>query len=152
MIKIMFVCTGNICRSAMADGYMQSLVNKKTNKEEMIISSCGIYAISGQKATDNAIAVMKDYGIDLTKHRAKSINDIDIQNYDIILCMTELQKECVKKLYNKISDNVYTLKEYANNKSSYIDIDDPWGLSKDVYEDCAKEIIQNIDKIFNNIK
>lgn len=151
MIKIMFVCTGNVCRSAMAHGYMQYLVNKKQDKNNYLISSCGTHGITGEKATDYAKAAMMKYNVELSNHRAKNINDIDIESYDIIICMTSLQKACVKDLYPKISEKVYTLKEYIDEKIEYTDIDDPWGLSQMVYDTCAKEIVESVDKLYDKI-
>ena len=60
MKKIMFVCTGNICRSAMAHGYMQYKVNSGCDKDNFLISSCGTDAITGDKSTKNAILAMED--------------------------------------------------------------------------------------------
>lgn len=152
MKKIMFVCTGNICRSAMAHGYMQKKVNDDYNNNKYLISSCGTYAINGDKSTNNAILAMKEYDVDLNNHRATNINDIDIENYDLILCMTTGHKRNVQELYPKLKDKVYTLKEYVNNNIEYKDIDDPWGLNLSVYRTCAKEIVDNVDKLIKKIE
>lgn len=151
MNKIMFVCTGNVCRSAMANAYMQYLVNQRSDKSDFLISSCGINAVTGESATDFAILAMKNYNVDLSSHRAKNINDIDIENYDIILCMTDFQKNNVRTLYPKLSEKIFTLKEYVNQYEKYLDIDDPWGLSKIVYDDCAKEIVRSVDELLNKL-
>lgn len=151
MKKIMFVCTGNICRSAMAHGYMQKKLNNDCNNN-YLISSCGTYAVTGDKSTNNAILAMKDYGVNLNNHRATNINDIDIENYDLILCMTMSHKRNVQELYPKLKDKVYTLKEYVNNNIVYKDIDDPWGLNLSVYKTCAKEIVDNVDKLIEKLE
>lgn len=147
MKKVMFVCTGNICRSAMAHGYMQEKVNRAYDKNNYLISSCGIYAVTGEKSTNNAVLAMKDYNVNLENHRATNINDIDIENYDIILCMTMQHKRNVLELFPKLIGKVFTLKEYVNSNEVYKDIDDPWGLNLQVYKDCAKVIVENVDKL-----
>lgn len=152
MKKIMFVCTGNICRSAMAHAYMQYKVNCGCNKDNFLISSCGTHAMTGDKSTKNAILAMKEYNVDLNNHRATNVRDIDIENYDIILCMTTSHKENIIYLYPKLKENVYTLKEYIDSSIEYKEIDDPWGFDINVYRNCAKEIVDNVEKLIKKIK
>lgn len=152
MKKIMFVCTGNICRSAMAHGYMQKKINDNYNKDNYLISSYGTYASVGEKSTNNAILAMKNYDVNLENHRATSIRDIDIENYDLILCMTTKHKVDILNLYPKLSNRLYTLKEYVNDNIEYKDIDDPWGLSLQVYNYCAKEIVENVDRLIKKLE
>lgn len=91
MKKIMFVCTGNICRSAMAHVMLENLVKEK--KKDIEVYSCGIYAENGAHSTRQAIDVMKyDYDIDLTKHRATNIKDSNIEQMDYVLCATYTHK------------------------------------------------------------
>ena len=71
-MKIMFVCTGNICRSAMAHWLMEKKL-KDNNIKNVEIYSCGIFASDGDMATYNACDVMEEYEVDLTKHRATNI-------------------------------------------------------------------------------
>ncbi|MEG2348717.1 MAG: low molecular weight protein arginine phosphatase [Clostridia bacterium] len=147
MKKIMFVCTGNICRSPMAQYYMQKKIKDLKKENDFLISSCGTFAISGQAATSNAIIAMKQYNIDISKHRATNIHEIDIENYDLILCLTQEHKKNVAEIFPKVTDKLFTLKEYAFKNEKYIDIDDPWGLSLEVYKRSANEIVDGIDKI-----
>ena len=67
-MKIMFICTGNICRSAMAEAMMKKMA--KENQKNVEIYSCGIFADDGDIPTENAIETMKQYEIDLKSHRA----------------------------------------------------------------------------------
>ena len=76
----MFICTGNICRSAMAHWLLES--EKKNNNIE--VYSCGIYAEDGDKPTYNAIETMKEYEVDLSKHRATNIRNSKIKDMDLI--------------------------------------------------------------------
>lgn len=148
MIKsVMFICSGNICRSPMAQWYMQKRV-KDIGKEELyLISSCGTEAINGQEATENAKKAILEYEVNMDKHRATNISFTNIKDYELIICMTEVHKKIVKKMYPKNSDNIYTLKEYIDPEALYKDIDDPWGLSLEVYKECANEIAKSIDKL-----
>lgn len=152
MIKIMFVCTGNICRSPMAHHYMQKRVKDLNIENEFLISSCGIYAFTGDKATQNAIFVMKEYNVDMEMHRATNIEDTNIQEYDYIITLTTRHKEQVRYFYPKLDNNIYTLREFVDNNETYKSIDDPWGLSISVYKDCAQEIVEKVDKVIEKLR
>ena len=152
MRGIMFVCTGNICRSAMAHHYCQKRVYDLKRENEIVVSSCGTYALNGDKSTQAAITVMKKYDVDLTNHRATSMFDIDLENYDLILCMTEQHKYNLLAFFPKLKDKVFTLKEYVLGKDiKNVDIDDPWGYGIEIYDACAKEIVYCVDKLLEMI-
>lgn len=152
MKGIMFVCTGNICRSAMAHHYLQKRLYDLKRENEIFVSSCGTSAVTGDVSTQNAISCMKEYGVDLRKHKANSMFDIDVENYDLILCMTEQHKYSFLAFYPKMKDKVFTLKEYVLGKDiTNVDIDDPWGYGINIYSSCAKEIVDCVDKLLEKI-
>lgn len=151
MKNIMFICTGNVCRSPMAHAYMQKKIKDLKKDNEYIISSCGTHAIKNQGATDNAIEVMKKYEVDLTNHKATRIEDSDIINFDLIFALTENHKSQILKNYPSLNNKVFTLKEYVNRDEKYIDIDDPWGLDIVIYEATSRNIVNSIDKLIEMI-
>ena len=150
MQNIMFICTGNICRSAMAE-YM---LKKKVQEENLPIKvySCGTYAENGDRPTEEAIETMKEYGIDITSHRAINIYNSDIEDMDIILCATANHKRVVLDLYPNLLGKVFTMKEYVGDTEYGIDISDPWGYGLFVYRKCATELNNVIEKIVEKIK
>lgn len=149
MKKIMFVCTGNICRSPMCHYYFQKLVNDENLQDKFLIKSCGTYANTGESSTFNAIESMKKYGVDLTRHRATNIMDSDIKDFDLILCLTLSHKATVLQCFPELKGKVFTLKEYAKPNDDYKNIDDPWGLSLNVYDECAEELVELVDILFD---
>ncbi len=152
MKGIMFVCTGNICRSAMAHQYMQKRLYDLKKENDIFVSSCGTSAITGDISTQNAIMVMKKYGVDLVKHRATSMFEIDVENYDLILCMTQSHKFNFLANFPKMNGKVFTLKEYVyGNDEKDVNISDPWGYDIKVYDDCASEIVNCVDKLLEKI-
>lgn len=151
MKKIMFVCTGNICRSAMAHHYMQKRLYDLKRENEIVVSSCGTNAIVDEKSTANAINVMKKYDVHMENHRATNVLGIDIENYDLIICMTGQHKNNLITYFPKLKDKVFTLKEYVLEDVKNIDIDDPWGYSIEIYDSCANEIVNCVDKLLEKI-
>ncbi len=140
-MKIMFVCTGNTCRSAMAHHMLEKIVE---NKRDIEVYSCGIYADSGEPATYDAIEVMKEYGVDMKNHKATNIKETKIEQMDVILCATVSHKQIVLKMYPNLIGKVYTMKEYAGlgKEGQNMDIKDPWGQNNETYKQCAEEIKQ----------
>lgn len=152
-MNIMFVCTGNICRSAMAHWLLIKKLEEK-NRTDIKVYSCGIYAQTGDGPTYEAIEAMEEYGVDLKQHRATNIRNSNIKEMDLILCATNSHKIAVLDLYPELKDKVFTLKEYVgydreNHKK--IDLDDPWGYGENVYSFCAAEIDECLDLLLNTI-
>ena len=152
-MKIMFICTGNICRSAMA----HCILEDKLHGTEHEVYSCGTYAEDGSSSTFSAIEVMSEYGLNLKNHRATHIRNSKIEEMDLILCMTWSHKNMAQQMYPELKEKIYTFKEYVNydETGKDIDIKDPWGYDIEVYRFCAAEIekcINKLTKIIDNKK
>ena len=135
----------------MAHGMMEKLIKK--NNIDATVYSCGVYAETGDYATYNSIEAMKYYDIDISNHRATNIRESKIEEMDLILCATTSHKQSVLYLYPNSNKKVYTMKEYAklDKDGQDMDIKDPWGYDMNVYENCAKEIKECLDKIIEKI-
>lgn len=149
-MKIMFICTGNICRSAMAHKLMEKKL-KDNNIKDVEVYSCGIFAENGDSPTYNAIEVTKEYDVDLKGHKATNIRDSKIEEMDLILCATMSHKYSVIQMYPDLANKVYTIKEYVNENKD-LDIKDPWGYDIEIYRFCIAEIDKLLDKIIEKIK
>ncbi len=147
----MFICTGNICRSAMAHFLMKKELEKRGINNIEVYSS-GIYAYPGDEPTESAIEVMQEYDVDLTKHRAIPTSASNIQDMDLILCMTFSHKITVQNMYPNLKDKIFTLKEYVLPDEKDIDINDPWGYDISVYRFCAAEIYELLNKLIEKLK
>lgn len=151
-MKIMFLCTGNTCRSAMASGLAKKLAREK--KLDIEIYSAGIFAEKGEHASYNSVAIMKEYDVDLVTHTATPIGDSEIEKMDLILCATNSQREQVIARYKNLKDKAFTMKEYAglDKEGTDMDIKDPWGYDTNAYRICAAEISLCVDKIIEKIE
>ncbi|MBE5822133.1 MAG: low molecular weight protein arginine phosphatase [Clostridiales bacterium] len=154
MNKIMFVCTGNICRSAMAEYMFKDIVKNKNVANKYHICSSGVFAYNGQKPTDEAITVMNEKNIDMSEHRSTNINNSNVLSMNLVLCMTYIQKLQIIHRYPELEGNVYTLKEYVvydNEDNKDINIEDPWGLTIETYRECLSEIEKCLNKLIDII-
>lgn len=154
-MNILFVCTGNTCRSSMAEGIFKHLLKNK-NIDNINISSAGINAYEGEKANEKAVSVLKSQGIDITSHKSRQLTDNIIEASDLILTMTYNHKMAILKYAPKASKKVFTLREFANtfneeNTEDNFDIDDPFGMDYNVYEQSMEEIKSELEKIIINI-
>lgn len=132
-MNILFVCTGNTCRSPMAEGYLRSKNIKNLN-----VSSCGLFADTSP-VSQNSAAVMSEIGIDISDHISRQITKEDIENADRIICMSKSHKQNL--------ESIGVQKAEVLGKG----ISDPYGCPLDVYRLCRDEIINEIDKLFPDL-
>lgn len=135
-MNILFVCTGNTCRSPMAAYIMEKVAVE--NDLDVLIESAGIFAAPGESASENAVKAMEEMEIDITAHRTQLVTEALLEKADVILTMTEGQKRIIEPT---AGDKVYTLLEYAGSDG---DISDPFGGDLEEYEETAKEIYDAI--------
>ncbi len=151
MKKIMFICTGNICRSAMGEGYLKKIARE--NNIDVYVCSSGIYAEDGAQASYLAKEVMKEYNVNLSEHRATNTRNSNIEEMDIILCATTSHKQLLVQMYPEQKEKIYTIKEYAyGTNTENKDISDPWGYDITVYRHCASELTMAIDNIAKKLQ
>lgn len=143
MQKIMFVCTGNICRSAMAEKLLKKKIDEKNLNDKFSIYSSGISAYSDDRPTYEAVKVMNDeYKVDLSDHRATPIIDSKIEEMDLVLCMTRAHKQILSSIYPNLKNKIFLIKEYVGLDG---DVLDPYGGTLKIYSDCAKELDYYLD-------
>lgn len=131
-MNILFVCTGNTCRSAMAAAIMDKIAVE--NDLDVFIESAGIFAAEGEGASEEAINAVAKKGIDLTGHRTQPVTEDLIKQCDLILTMTQAHKQVLEPM---AKGKVFTLLEYSGSEG---DIADPYGGDDEEYEEAMLEI------------
>lgn len=155
-MNILLVCTGNTCRSSMAEGIFRHML-LDSNIDNINVSSAGISAFEGDWANQKAVDVLYGHGIDISKHRARQLTGEIINNSDLILTMTAAHKKAILNYAPQSNGKVFTLKEYAKSEGKEtdnmnIDIDDPYGMDYSIYESSMNEIRIEIESIINKLK
>lgn len=147
MNKIIFVCTGNTCRSPMAEKLGEKIVEEKGM--QILFLSRGISVFIPEPANNNAIKAMKPYGVNLKQHISKNFDEIDAQESALILTMTMRHKAHLLKQFPNLEGNIFGIKEYVGETG---DIVDPYGMELEEYHACATQLIGIITKIIDRLK
>ncbi|MDE5414687.1 low molecular weight protein arginine phosphatase [Alkalihalobacterium chitinilyticum] len=141
MKRVLFVCTGNTCRSPMAEAILKQKISN-----EIEVQSAGIYAAPGSEASYQAIEVLKERGI-TSDHRSQQLSEELLDWATIVLTMTANHKQAIVTRFPELQDKVFTLKEFALGEDSFTgDIADPFGGSVEQYRATADEIEKLLEK------
>lgn len=151
--KILFVCTGNTCRSSMAEALLKDLLNKD-GIGHIQVSSAGTNVFAPSAASQYAIEVMAEKGIDLSRHCSRQLTEDMLLEADLILTMTEGHRQRILHINPELADKVFTLKEFAYGPGylEHLDISDPFGLPKEFYKQCSEEILQALQVVIEKIQ
>lgn len=141
--RVLFVCTGNTCRSAMAKVIFKDKCRKEAKTSR--VKSAGIYVRYPRGASVEAIEVMSKWGLDLSKHVSSQITRNDVLCSKVILTMTKEHKETVLSNIKESANKIYTLYEYTRGINK--DIADPYGKDLDAYLAVAEELRELIDEM-----
>ncbi len=136
---ILFVCTGNICRSPFAEGLLKKLA-QKNGLDDIVADSAGLLALPGNSATGLAQKAAEEYDVDLSGHIAKSIKEDIVDRNDLILVMEYSQAKELLDAFPEAEDKVFLIRRFARFGSKDRGIADPYGLNYDAYRFCFLDI------------
>ncbi|MGN0452996.1 MAG: ribosomal protein S18-alanine N-acetyltransferase [Ruminococcus sp.] len=143
MKKILFVCTGNTCRSPMAE----AIFNKRARDKELDFTaeSCGVCTVSGLSASANSAEACKEIGIDLSAFQSTDIGDLDLSEYCLIAVMSESHRQALIS-FGVPSDKICILAQQSGG------ISDPYGGSLERYRICRDEITEAVNELIKKLQ
>jgi len=144
--SVLFVCTGNSCRSVMAKAWLQKLMKEK-NRQDVEVLSAGIMMMAGLGASQETIEVLKREGIDVSSHSSQRISPELISRCDLILVMEKLHEERILEMAPQVKNRLFLLKEFAKIEGNHLDIPDPIGKSFEFYERTFSLIREAVERV-----
>jgi len=133
---ILVVCTGNICRSPMAEGMMKAMLPQKLAKHGINVYSAGTHAIHGNQPSAFAVQVMQTCGIDIGGHRARMLTKAMVKEADLILVMEKAHMTYIRFMPFFGMQKVRLISEFDKERDPY-DLPDPIGGNFEMYRASA---------------
>ena len=170
-MKILFVCTGNICRSPMAEVMLRHALTSRACAADIEIASSGTWAYDGSPATVAAVDAMRARGIDASAHLSRPVVREELEEADLIVVMTSVHVREVLDVAPDVRSKLVMLKELVEMKGDYegatgteerlrrlldaerpkprrsLDVDDPMGLPLMAYERCADDLDRGVNAL-----
>ncbi|HEX8551291.1 MAG TPA: hypothetical protein VF681_07010 [Abditibacteriaceae bacterium] len=161
-MTIVFVCTGNTCRSPLAVAAWRAQATRDVAHVRVL--SAGLAAAEGQRAAGNSTLVAKKWGVNLSEHRARQLDDDMVEKADLICTMTSDAAFAVRSYF--AAPNVRVLGEFRcqcdedrrlsalleEDETLSRDISDPFGGSMETYEACGEEIRRAVCGLMNAVR
>lgn len=139
---VIFVCKGNICRSAFAEYYLRREVSVGTYR----IESCGLDVDQGVFSPPEAVCVAKEFELDLGLHRSKGLVSCDVHNADLILPMEFRQYQRLKAMFPGEQTKIRLLRDFAPWPDRLLcNIEDPYGSNEKEFRRCFKRLQRALD-------
>jgi protein-tyrosine-phosphatase len=142
-MRILFICTGNTCRSPMAAGYFRHLL-KLHSRSDVEVTSAGTFAGTGEPASAAAVRTMREYGVDLSGHRSTPLTPERIREADLMITLTASHRRHVGSMSTAALAKTRDLLSFGSGG----DVGDPFGGGGADYADCFQSMKPALDALF----
>ena len=141
MDTILFLCTGNTCRSPMAEGLFRALGGEQSTPLQA--GSAGLFTVDGLPASENAVLAAAELGADISAHRSRVLTQDMVEKARYLVCMTAAHYDRVLAAFPQAEDKLFTLLPR--------DISDPYGGDLETYRRCAAKIREGVAAVIQKL-
>ena len=146
MLNIIFVCTGNLCRSPVAEGVLRQRW-AAMGRNDLAVSSMGIHGLDHQPASKNAQLVCEENGIDISAHLSRPLVYEELEAAHLVLGLERVHKEFINTFFPRFDDKVFLLGAWPQEATRKSNIADPMGQGMKAYRKAFEIISNHVDRI-----
>lgn len=153
-MRVLFVCSGNICRSPMAAEYARHRAARE-GLARLAVDSAGLLGIEGARASAEAIQVLREAGLDLLPHRSRGLDEADLRASDLVLAMTDEHLRELTVRFPAHAGRAILLRAFEEGTeptSDPLPLDDPIGRPLAEYRDCFATIRTCVDHMVLHLR
>ena len=147
MKTVLFICTGNLCRSPMAEAFMNEKL-RQAGVDDVRASSAGTWTVEGASLPANTVRVLAERGLNLGDHRAHNVTEADMAAAALVLAMTRNHVEALRVDFAAHADKIHFLSEMVDRR---FDVPDPYGASLAAYRQAADIIAVVLEQGYESI-
>ena len=150
-MNILVICTGNICRSPMAEGLLRQRIAQRSGGSTVRVHSAGTHGLDGEPATPHAVRAAAEMGVDITTHRARSLDREMVTRADLILVMEPFHGEIVERALPPGEREKVRLLGHFDAAGGSNTIADPYHQPLEAYRDCIGRLARCVEGVLHRL-